>query len=167
MWFYGIYLKLERQVFLSYKSQPKHTGGRPADRLDQWSVNRHGRPICMGRAQRPAHLAGRSCGRQIESTLLSGEVGRPGGRPLAKHGRQGSRSQAQWSENWPLVGQPASDRKGKIALSCYKRVDLFMGYKYPLLWAVLAKIFKSKNSYSSSIFQQEFLGSKGFIYICF
>ena len=59
------------------------TGGRS----EQESVDRYGRPMCTGRAQRPAT----SAGRPTESTQLSGEAGRPGGRP-------GGRPLAQWSE---------------------------------------------------------------------
>ena len=81
-------------------------------------------------------------------------IGGPGDRPLARHDRPLARHNGQKIDRWPV------DRKGKIALSCCQRADLFVGYKYPLLWAVLAKIFKSKNPYSSSAFQQEFLGLK-------
>jgi len=38
----------------------------------------------------------------------------------------------------------AVDPKGKFALSCCQRAEYLWGYKYPLLWAVLAKNFKSK-----------------------
>ena len=88
-YFYGIYvilwdlIDIKKTSFSIFKSQPDCTGGRPDGRPDQASVDRHGRPMCTGRAQRPANSAGRPLGRPTESTPLSGGGGRPCGRSLA------------------------------------------------------------------------------------
>ena len=57
--------------FHTYFSQPDCSGDRPDGRPDQESVDRHGRPMCTGRAQRPAYSAGRPRGRPTENTPLS------------------------------------------------------------------------------------------------
>ena len=50
----------------------------------------------------------------------------------------------------------AVDQKGKIALSCCQRADFFWGYKYPISWLVLTKIFKSKNFHLLKCFNYKF-----------
>ena len=122
-YFYGIYvilwdlIDIKKTSFQYLKSLPDCTGGRPAGRPDQESVDHHGRPMCTGRAQRPAYSAGRPRGRPTESTPLLGG-GRSTGSSTDGFGPVDQvvdrRLNGQKSDRWP-IDRPV-DRRGNLGI---------------------------------------------------
>ena len=97
------FLEGKKTSFQYPNPQPDHTGGRPDGRPNQESVDRHGRPMCTGRAQR---LAIRPVDRAVDR--LKAPHSRVGG------GRPGGRPMAQRSEILPLASRPGGRPTAEI-----------------------------------------------------
>ena len=138
---------IKSQVFTSLKARLafcRSTGrsiaaevGRPVRSTDV-----HGRARQLG-------LVGRSTGRStVQRALLSGNgPDRPAESCCSLYPVPVDQAVDRWHngqkiDRWPV--DQAVDRKGKFALSCCQRADLDWGYKYPISFTDLIKIFREK-----------------------
>ena len=177
MWFYGIYLIIKSQVFTSLKKLDWPSASRPVQSTAA-EVGRLVRSTDVHKRARQLQLVGRSTGRStFQRVLLSlnASVDWPVDRQraLSLYPVSVDRAVDRIERRCSLFPGPVDravdrwhndhnndrwsvDRKVISDLCCCQRADLFVGYKYQLLWAVSTNNFKSKNPHLLKCFRYMF-----------